>query len=407
MADTVLNFGVIGIGSGARGLLKAFKEHPGYKVTAACDTRQEALDRFHAEWGAETFTSVDDFCRNAKVDAVWIATPNHFHAEHVIKAASAKKHVIVSKPMATTLDECKAMIDAADRNGVRLIAGHAQGIMPGVRKMAELVQSGQYGPLGMVNSWNYTPWIYRPRMPEELNVATGGGIIFRQSPHHIDIVRLVAGGMVRSVRAMTKVMDESRPVPGIFACYLEFEGDIPCTMVYDGYGHFDSAELTHGVVSGRRQEALVGAGMSREQEEELKEARRFTSTERERPTNTGPGGGDGDGSGLSPFGLTIASLQKAAIRQSATGLIIYHDQGEREEIPLQGEPRGWAELTELYGNVVNGKPIIHDGRWGLATQEVTMAIIESAEQRKEIQMQYQVPLPKDTFAAYVGTSYPG
>ncbi len=409
MADQVLNFGVIGIGSGARGLLKAFREQPGYKVTAACDVRKDALDRFAAEWGAETFTDVDDFCKNAKVDAVWVATPNHFHAPHVIAVANARKHVIVSKPMAISLDECKAMIDAADRNGVRLIAGHAQGILPGVRKMAELVQSGQYGELGMVHSWNYTPWIYRPRMPEELDVKTGGGIVFRQSPHHIDIVRLVAGGMVRSVRAMTKVLDPSRPVPGVMTVYLEFEDGTPSTIVYDGYGHFDSAELTHGAV-GRRTEALVTAGMSKEQEEALKEGRRFTTADRETPAAAMPGGGggggDGDGGGLSPFGLTIASCAKAVIRQSPTGLILYKS-GEREDLPLKGEPRGWAELTELYQHLVHGSPIIHDGRWGLATQEVTMAIIESAETRKEVMMQYQVPLPKDTFAAYVGTSYPG
>src|SRR5437588_10354278 len=107
-----LRFGVIGIGSGARGLLKAFKEHPGYKVTAACDTRQEALDRFAAEWGAQVYTDIDDFCKNAPVDVVWVATPNHFHAAHVIKVANAKKPVIVSKPMPTSLAECKAMIDA-------------------------------------------------------------------------------------------------------------------------------------------------------------------------------------------------------------------------------------------------------------------------------------------------------
>src|SRR5205085_2440445 len=123
------------------------------------------------------------------IDAVWIATPNQFHAPLAIQAAEHKKHVIVSKPMAVTLDECKAMIAAADKNGVKLMAGHTQGILPGIRKMAALVRSGEYGPLEMINSWNYTPWIYRPRLPQELDEKTGGGVVFRQSPHHIDMVR--------------------------------------------------------------------------------------------------------------------------------------------------------------------------------------------------------------------------
>ena len=95
-----------------------------------------------------------------------------------------------------------------------------------------------------------------------------------------------------------------------------------------------------------------------------------------------------------PFGLTIASCTKADLRQSPKGIYIYGEQGARTEVPVQGPvPRGYAELDELYQGVVNGKPIVHDGRWGLATQEVTMAIIQSAQERREIMMQHQVAFP--------------
>ena len=391
----VLRFGIIGIGSGARGLLQAFREHPGIKIVAAADTRQDALDKFAEEYGAQTYLSPEDLCKNPDVDAVWVATPNHVHAQHVIIAADHKKHVIVSKPMAVSLDQCKEMIAAANKNGVRLLAGHTQSMLPGIRKMAELVRSGAYGRLGMVHSWNYTPWIYRPRMPEELDVKTGGGVVFRQSPHHIDIVRLIGGGMVRSVRAMTLQLDDSRPVPGAFTCYLEFEDGTPATIVYNGYGHFNASDLTFGLgglnTPGQTPQTFVASGMTKEQEAALKETARYTARSENQPPP--PVFSDADVPSV-PFGLTLASCAKADIRQSPKGLTVYGELGAEEEVPVIGpEPRGYSELEEMYQGVVNGMPIVHDGRWGLATQEVTMGIIQSAAERREIMMQYQVPFP--------------
>ena len=392
--EPTLRFGIVGIGSGARGLLRAFEKHPNIKITAATDVRADALDKFAGEYGAETFSSVEDMCHSPNVDAVWVATPNHFHAEHVITAADHKKHVIVSKPMAITLDQCKEMISAADRNGVKLLAGHTQSIVLGLRKMAEVVRSGELGKLAMVHSWNFTPWLYRPRMPEELDASKGGGVVFRQSPHHIDMVRLIAGGMVRSVRAMTLQLDPARPVPGAFTAYLEFEDGTPATIVYSGLGHFDSADLTFGMGGfspGTRAEALVSSGMSSEQEQALKEARRYTAGSEQQIT---PAARTED-AGLSPFGFTLACCERGDIRQSPRGLIIYEELGKQREVELTGgEPRGYPELDEMYQAVVHDRPIVHDGRWGLATQEVTMAIIQSAQERREIMMVHQVAVPQ-------------
>src|SRR5688572_15900522 len=161
-------------------------------------------------------------------------------------ALDHKKLVTVSKPMAVTLEECEAMCQAAERNGVALLCGHTQAMFAPIQKMAEVVQSGEFGKLAMIHSWNYTDWVYRPRMAYELDPETGGGVVFRQSPHHIDICRLIAGGKVKSVRAMTIDMDPNRPTTGAFTAYLEFEGNIPCTIIYSGYGHFTSSELTYG-----------------------------------------------------------------------------------------------------------------------------------------------------------------
>lgn len=378
-----LRFGIIGIGSGGSSLLEGFKRNPRVQVTAVADVRKEAVDAFAQEFGCEAYYSAEDLCQSPKVDAVWVATPNHLHAEHAIMACEHQKHVTVSKPMAITLEQCEAMCEAAERNGVVLLCGHTQSMLPGVRKMAEVVQSGEFGRLGMIHSSNYTDWIYRPRMPYELDESQGGGVVFRQSPHQIDIVRLIAGGMVKSVRATSLHLDASRPAPGAFVAYLEFEGRIPCTIIYSGYGRFRTNELTWG--EGPPFVGRVTTDITAEQEAAMKEARRYTGGQRPRA--------GGVPSTHSAFGLTIASCEKADIRQSPNGLWIYDDNGKREiPVPLE-QARGEEEFEEMYRAAVLGQRVIHDGRWGLATHEVSLAIMQSAREGREIFMSRQVPVP--------------
>src|SRR5215813_7740909 len=89
--------------------------------------------------------------------------------------------------------------------------------------------------------------LLKPRMPEELDETLGGGVVYRHAPHLIDTVRLLGGGRVRSVRASVGRWLAERPCPGNFSAYLEFEDGTPATIAYNGYGYFDTSELTWGI----------------------------------------------------------------------------------------------------------------------------------------------------------------
>ena len=95
----------------------------------------------------------------------------------------------------------------------------------------------------MLHALNYTDFLYRPRRPEELDTAQGGGAVFNQAAHQVDIVRLLGGGRVKSVRAATGAWDATRPTEGAYSALLTFEGGAFASLTYDGYGHFDSDEL--------------------------------------------------------------------------------------------------------------------------------------------------------------------
>jgi len=91
------------------------------------------------------------------------------------------------------------------------------------------------------------------------------------------------------------------------------------------------------------------------------------------------------------YGLTLVSCEHGDIRQSPTGLLIYDDEGGREiEIPRTMDGRD-VMIHQFYDAVAGDKPPPHDGRWGLATLEVQLAILESGRSRREVQLAHQVP----------------
>jgi phthalate 4,5-cis-dihydrodiol dehydrogenase len=385
-----------GLGVASTQILPPTSRLPYVKVTAAADTRAAALDKFRAAYGGEAFNSVEAMCDSPNVDAVYIATPNELHARHVIAAAERGKHVIVEKPMALSIDECDAMNEAAEKHRVKLLCGHTHSFDPPIRKIREIVKSGELGKLCMIHSWNYNEFMYRPRMRHEL--ATSRGVVLNQGPHHVDIARLIGGGMVRSVRAMTGIWDKTRAHEGSYTCYLEFEDGTPATLVYSGYGFFDTAELFGWVGEGgqyrepetnlkvRRQLRQVG---SAEEEEKLKEGMRFGGQREGEYSHVW------SGERKQPFfGFALVSCERGDIRQTPDGLFIYGET-DKQEIPLDAGRRGReAELEELYNAVVHNRPVFHDGRWGTATLEVCLAMLESARERKEIFLSHQVPSPK-------------
>src|SRR6185295_7442700 len=147
-------------------------------------------------------------------------TPHQFHAEHARLAFAAGNHVLVEKPMALTLDECRAMIDAAHAAKRHLIVGHSHSFDAPILLTRKLIQEGTYGKLKMVSALNFTDFLYRPRRPEELDTSKGGGAVYNQAAHHVDIVRLLGGGLLRSVRACTGAWDPARPTEGAYSAFL-------------------------------------------------------------------------------------------------------------------------------------------------------------------------------------------
>jgi phthalate 4,5-cis-dihydrodiol dehydrogenase len=374
----------VGLGRAASATVPAIARNPNTQVVAAADTNAATVASFQSQFPCQAYAAIEELCEDPHVDAVYIATPTHLHTQHVLAATAARKHVIVEKPLAISLDDADQMIAAVDKAGVQLIVGQSQSYEPPVRAMRELVRSNEVGALKMISGWYFNDWLYRPRLPAELDSRMGGGVVFRQGAHHFDVARLLGGGLVRSVRASAGVWDAQRPTEGSYSAFLEFENGAVANLVYNGYDHFHTVELTGQSEGGTRVDPakLEHAAARRRLEQggdvALKRQGGFSARAETPPYPA-------------YFGLTIVSCERGDIRQTPDGLKVYGDRDIRDVQLPKGVSGRDLMITELYEAVVNGTPALHTARWAKATLEISLAVLESSRTHQEVQLEYQVP----------------
>jgi phthalate 4,5-cis-dihydrodiol dehydrogenase len=394
MADRKLKLGIAGLGRGFTVMLPTLALHPMLDVVAAVDTRKAALDRFEADFGGAAYGSVDAMCAHPGLDAVYVATPHQFHAEHTEIAAQAGKHILVEKPMALTLEDCTRMIDAAARARVHLLVGHSHSYDAPIAEARRLIASGAYGTPRLITGMNYTDFIYRPRRPEELDTARGGGVVFSQAAHQIDIARLLGGGLVETVYATTGSYDPARPTEGAYTAILKFADGAVANLTYSGYGRFDTDEFC-----GWRAES--GAAKNPETYGAARRAlREIGSPGAEAALKAGRAYGGPAGAGMpvaapsdrshEHFGLFVVSCDGGDIRPMPDGVLVYADDARKlYPLPAPAVPRTEV-IDELYASIVGGAPPVHTGEWGRATLEVCCAVLQSAQGGGEVRLAHQV-----------------
>ena len=403
MSERRLKVGIAGLGRAFTLMLPTLVADERVELFAAADPRSEATQRFAADFGARTYDAVEALCANPDVEVVYVATPHQHHAAHVAMATSHGKHVLVEKPMAITLAECRQMIAAAERAGVCLVVGHSHSFDRPILRAREIIVSGAVGAVRMINAQYYTDFLYRPRRPEELVTARGGGVVFSQGAHQIDIVRLLGGGRVRSVRALTGAWNRNRPTEGAFAALLSFDDGAFASILYSGYAHFDSDELCGGIGELGASKLASQYGSARrnlkraanaDQEATLKDARNYGGADYPKQTVMPATGRDTDDARWHQhFGWVLVSCERADLRPLPTGVMIYGDAEARlDALPRPRVPR--AEVVdELYDAIVHGRAPLHDGKWAMATLEVCLAMVQSAREGRDITLAHQVAVP--------------
>jgi len=376
-----INLGIAGLSRGFMFTLPTLQAEPRLRVTACADPLPEARARFQQDFpGSAAHAEFAALCADPRVDAIYIATPHQFHATQAIAAARAGKHVLVEKPMATSLACAQAMVEAARAAGTALVVGHSHSFDAPYRAARHLIASGSLGRLRMITALNFTDFIMRPRRAEELDTTEGGGVVFSQAAHQLDIIRLLGGGMLRDIRATTM---PARGTEGGYCAHITFTDGGVATATYDGLAHWDSNAWQDGigemgVPAMPFDAAAIRAALAVPDEAALKRAR-----------------GYGAGAALpapaahhAHFGPVLVSCDDAVLRPGPAGLHIHDAAGTRlHAVPL----RGRAEIFDELLDAIAGRPVTHHGAWGLATLEACLAILHS--EGETITLQHQVPCP--------------
>jgi predicted dehydrogenase len=143
---SAISVGLIGCGGIADKHIRGYHEHArDIRVTAVADLDAAAARRRAVQLGARPFTDYRELLAEAELDAVDICLPHHLHAEAIVAAAAAGRHILCEKPLCLTAAEAVAVRDAVSAAGVTLMCAHNQLFLPSVAKAKELLESDAIG----------------------------------------------------------------------------------------------------------------------------------------------------------------------------------------------------------------------------------------------------------------------
>jgi predicted dehydrogenase len=229
-----LRWGLIGAGDIVRKRVgEALRDGRGCELVAVNRARADRLEAFAREVGARRWhADWRDLVRDREIDAVYVATPVHLHAEQTIAAAEAGKHVLCEKPMAMNAAECDRMIDACRAAGVRLGIAYYRHFYPAVTRARELIATGAIGEPVFAQMIASEPFDPRPGGPRGWLVQraqSGGGPMADFGCHRLEVL-LHLLGPIAQVRGVAATVALDREVEDTAASLLQFERGA-CAMV--------------------------------------------------------------------------------------------------------------------------------------------------------------------------------
>ena len=178
----MLTVAVVGCGYWGPNLIRNFRSLPDCRVKAICDLDPDRLGYMQQTYpGVETTTDFTEIVKDPQIDAVAIATPVQTHHPLAEQSLKAGKHTFIEKPMAASTDQCRELIDLASRHSLTLMVGHTFVYTSPVRRIKEIIASGEIGDLMYISSRRLNLGLFQ----NDINVA------WDLAPHDISIILFI------------------------------------------------------------------------------------------------------------------------------------------------------------------------------------------------------------------------
>jgi UDP-N-acetyl-2-amino-2-deoxyglucuronate dehydrogenase len=198
---------LVGCGRIAKNHFDTIAQIDGLRLVAVCDDVEERARDAGRQWGVPAFTSLDRMLAEVPSDVVTIATPSGLHPEHAMRVAAAGRHVISEKPMAISLADADAMVEACARAGVQLFVVKQNRLNPPIQLLRRAVDKGRFGRMYVANCtvrWT-RPQEYYDQAPWRGTWALDGGAFMNQASHYVDLLQWLMGP-IESVVAKTATL---------------------------------------------------------------------------------------------------------------------------------------------------------------------------------------------------------
>jgi len=254
--------GIIGCGAISRIHINSYKEIEGVEIRAVADVNADSAKKTGEELGVPYYTNPDDLLARNDIQMVSICTPSGLHEEAAVKAAAARKNIVVEKPLEVTLEKIDHIIRACSENRVNLACIFNVRYKEGYIFLKKAIEAGRFGRLINANAfvrWYREPDYYLKSAWRGTWALDGGGALMNQSIHYIDLLQWLAGG-VESIYAYTAaLLHKSIQTEDTAVAALKFRNGalgvvVAGTSVYPGF----TAQLQ---ITGERGSVVIDDGI--------------------------------------------------------------------------------------------------------------------------------------------------
>lgn len=190
-----MNFAIVGCGFIAKKHAEAISNIPNAKLKAVCDKIESAMVPYAERYGVNCYTNLSKLLKDPSIDVICICTPSGLHASIAEEVAAAKKHIVLEKPIALTLQESERIIQAAEENQVKLAVVHPNRFRPVVQELKKIMDRGLLGKISHASvkvNWNRTQDYYDQSAWRGTKLFDGG-VLMNQAIHNLDLLLWLLG----------------------------------------------------------------------------------------------------------------------------------------------------------------------------------------------------------------------
>ncbi len=187
-----MRVGVIGAGAMGQNHIRTYSQMGGVELVGIADIDKNRIEALSKQYNTEGFLDYRDLLQR-DLDAVSVVVPTTMHRRVALEVIGRGTNLLVEKPIADTVENAEAIVQAAEKKGVKIMVGHIERFNPAVMKMKELIDSGELGKIVSVNTRRVGP--YNPRIRDV-------GVILDIGVHDIDIISYLLGSQVSEVYAI-------------------------------------------------------------------------------------------------------------------------------------------------------------------------------------------------------------